>query len=396
MTDGAQLLRQSLQAGRYDAVSSQAFTPQETNKAAAESGVALGYTLVVNEDPMAELMDSMEELSFQFEEKEMKTAGERKLGELRGPRSAYITAVQEWMKLLPDMPGGEFMERMLRQLRQAALAGNRPDAAGLLRMLGEGSGDPSHQFAMLDVMERTLGEDEAELRDLFAQTKEKLMQEKGSAVRAGLNLAQEVNVRAKTPQEMQGLRDLYRGEVLGFRSPQDCFRSLLASRGAGRLAEAIDFLVKGCGVDLQSPSPSQDAVALRRILTDLQCVEVLRTVLDQMEGLAAKMQSQFGEKCLMDGERLTGQIVDFTEAPFVNAGDIASFVSSCGITKLLAQLYFCTTLSGVFRALSPRLFGEEGDRFRLIDATQEHLDGLVSLQEEAEERERREKDGRAA
>ena len=394
MMDSTQILRQALQAGRYDSLQGEAFTPQETNKAAVESGTALGYTLTVEADPAAELMDSMEELSFQFEEKEMKTAGERKLGELRGPKSAYITAVQEWMKVLPDMPGGEFMERMLRQLRQAGRDGQLPDAAGLLKRLGEGSGDPSHQFAMLDAMERALGGDEAELKELFARAKGKLEAEKGGEVRAGINLAEEVNARAKTPAEMQGLRDLYRGEVLGFRSPQDCFRSLLASRGVGRLAESIDFLVRGCGIDLQSPNPSQDAVALQRILTDLQCVEVLRTVLDRMDALASKMLSEFGETCLMNGERMTGSIIEFTEMPFVAAADISAFVSACGITKLLAQLYFCTTLSGIFRSLSPRLFGEDGDRFRIIDATQEHLDGLVSLQEEAEERERQ--NGRAA
>lgn len=396
MLDSAQIMRQALQAGRYDALQGQAFTPQQTNQAVVESGKALGFTLQVQEDPMADLQDSMEELSFQFEEKEMKTAGERKLGELRGPKSAYITAVQEWMKTLPDMPGGEFMERMLRQLRQAQAGGQMPSAQQFLKMLGQGSGDPSHQFAMIDVLERALGEGDAEVQKLLAQAKGQLMQAKGAEVRAGLNLAEVINAKATTPDEMQNLRDLYRGEVLGFKTPQDCFRSLLATRGAGRLADAIDFLFKGCSIDLQSPSPSQSPEELRRILLDLQSVEVLRTVLDKAEQLAGKMLSQFGETCLMNGEKITGRIMEFTEMPFVNAGNIASFVTSCGISQLLAQLYFCTTLSGIFRGLSPRLFAEDGDRFKLIDATQEHLDGLVSLQEEAEEKERKGKDGRAA
>lgn len=389
MFDAAQIMRQALQAGRYDALNGEAFTATQTNKAAVESGQAMGFNLSVVEDPMADLMDSMEELSFQFEEKEMKTAGERKLGELKGPKSAYVTAVQEWMKTLPDMPGGEFMERMLRQLRQAMQSGRAPDAQGLLKMLGEGSGDPSHQFAMLDVLEQALNPGEDELAKLLAGTKRELEQAKGPEIRAGINLAEQVNARATTPDEMQGLRDLYRGEVLGFKNPQDCFRSLLASRGAGRLEESLDFLIKGCGIDLNSPSPSQSPEELRRILGDLQCVNVLRTVLERCSALAGKMSSQFGETCLLNGEKMTGRIMDFTSMPFVNAGNIASFVSSCGVSQLLAQLYFCTELLGMFRSLSPRLFAEDSDRFKLIDAGQEHLDGLVSLQEEAEERERK-------
>lgn len=386
-------MRQALQAGRFDALQNEAYSTTQTNKAAVESGQAMGFTLQVMEDPMADLMDSMEELSFQFEEKEMKTAGERKLGEMRGPRSAYITAVESWQKTMPDMPGGEFMERMLRNLRNMAQMKQAMNPGQLLKMLGEGSGDPSHQFAMLDILEQALAPDEKELQALLAQTKKELVQAKGPEIRAGINLATEINEQAKSPEEMQGLRDLYRGEVLGFKSPQDCFRSLLASRGAGRLGDAIDFLVKGCGIDLQSPSPSQSPEELRRILSDLQCVQVLKTCLEKLTQLGGKMASQFGEPCLLSGEKLTGRVMEFTQMPFVTAANIASLISTCGISQLLAQLYFCTGLIDVFRQLSPRLFEQEADRFKLEDAAQEHLDGLVSLQEEAERKEK-EKDGK--
>jgi hypothetical protein len=43
---------------------------------------------------------------------------------------------------------------------------------------------------------------------------------------------------------------------------------------------------------------------------------------------------------------------------------------------------FCRELMGVFRQLSSRLFSSEDDRTRLLDATQEHLDGLVALEDE--------------
>jgi len=399
MLDSAQIMRQALSAGRFDVLQNEAFTTTQTNKAAVESGQALGFTLQVMDDPMADLMDSMEELSFQFEEKELKSAAERKIGEKFNARNAYVTAVETWQKTMPDMPGGQFMERMLRALRQMVRSGQHPDAGQLLKMLGQGSSDPSHQFAMVDILEQALGPDEADLQKLLGSAKQELVRTKGAEIRAGINLANAVNEAAKSPEEMQGLRDLYRGEVLGFKSPQDCFRSLLATRGAGKLADAIEFLVKGCGIDLQSPSPSQSPEELRRILGDLQCVQVLKTCLDKLGVLAGKMASQFGEPSLLNGEKLTGRVMEFTEMPFVNAGNIASLVSTCGITQLLAQIYFCTGLIDVFRQLSPRLFAQEADRFRLEDAAQEHLDGLVSLQEEAEEEERkknRQGGGRAA
>ena len=82
---------------------------------------------------------------------------------------------------------------------------------------------------------------------------------------------------------------------------------------------------------------------------------------------------------------MTGKVLDFTERPFVSSRDIACFVAESGVAKLLAQMDFCRELMGVFRQLSPRLFSSEEDRTRLVDATQEHLDGLVALEDEAEE-----------
>ena len=388
MMDSAQIMRQALSAGRFDALQNAAFSTQQANQATVESGQAMGFRLETMADPLQELQDAMEELSFGFEEKTMKSVAERKMGEMRRAGNPFVEAVLKWQKVLPDMPGGAFMERMLRNLRQAMLQGQGFNPDGLRRMLGEGSSDPSVQFAMLEALEEGLAAGEDGLKDLVARTKQALNAEKGPEIRAGLNIAEQVNAQTRDPAAMQDLRDLYRQEVLGFSSPQACFRSLLAARGAGKLGEALDFLTKSCGLDLQSPSPSQGAEELHRVLGDLQCVNVLKAVLDKMGVLAGKMQSQFGETCLLNGEKLTGRILDFTEMPFVNASNIAALVSSCGLGQLLAKLYFCTELVGAFRQLSPRLFAEEADRFKLEDAAQEHLDGLVALQEEAEKKER--------
>ena len=385
--DAAQILRQTYAAGAEAMQQMREMAQTEKTQVPAAGGQINGTSFVVEADPMAELMDSMEELSFQFEEKEMKHVGERQMGQMQGARSALIRAVETWLAMMPDMPNAEFMSKLLRNVRESANAGNPPDAQDILRELGRGSTDPSHQFAMLDILEQAFGEGEESLRELMRQAKAVLAEAKGPEIRAGINLAEEVNARATTPEEMQGLRDLYRGEVIGFTKPQDCFRSLLASRGPGGLSDAISFLIAGCGADLKSASPSQSPEALARILTDLQCVEVLQTVMEKLTQLGARMDRQFGEQCLLTGEQMTGRVLDFTEQSFVAAGGIAAFIGDCGIAKLLARMDFARELTRLFRQLSPRLFANEGDRLRLVDAAQEHLDGLISLEEEAEQEE---------
>ena len=377
--DAAQILRQTYASGIADLRPS-AF---EEVPAPTARGELMGTSFTVEADPTAELMDSMEELSFQFEEKEAKRAGDRKLGEMQGPRTAMIKAVESWMAMMPDMPGREFLAGVMRNLRGAAQAGNPQDAQGLLKELARGSTDPSHQFAMLDILEQAFGEGEDALRALVRQAKAQLAEAKGPEIRAGINLAEEVNARATTPEEMGELREMYRSEVVGFTKPQDCFRSLLGARGPEGLKDAIDFLIAGCGADLKSPAPSMEAAALGRILTDLQCVQVLQTVLDALTALGRRMDKQFGERCALDGEQMTGRVLDFTEQAFVAESGIAAFIGDCGMKALLARMDFARELTGLFRKLSPRLFEREGDRQRLVDAAQEHLDNLIS-EEEAE------------
>ncbi|MCQ2403967.1 MAG: type III secretion system gatekeeper subunit SctW [Lentisphaeria bacterium] len=374
--DMAQFLRNSLSVDRYDAM--RASTLEVPKEVPAETGVMNGMSFTVESDPLAELMDSMEELSFQFEENEAKSVSERKLGETRGKDNAYVKAMEAWMKTLPDMPGEEFTRNLLRLLRQAKQAGQFPDVSRFLEELEKGSSDPSHQFAMIDILEQALGDAESDFRALLESARKELMATRGEEIRAGINLASEVNARASTPEQMQELRDMYRGEILGFSTPQDCFRSIMATRGAAGLQAAIDFLMAGCGVDLQSATPSKSPEELRRIILDLQCVQVLKTVLDRMTALGARMGKQFAETCLLNGEQLTGKIMDFTELSYMDAKEIGSFISSCGISQLLARMDFCREMTDVFRQLSSRLFSSEQDRIRLVEAAQEHLDGIVA------------------
>ena len=382
--DAAQILRQTYAAG---AEAMQMRELAESARPAVPSvarGEMMGVSFVVDSDPMAELMDSMEELSFQFEEKAAKKLSERKMGPMQGLRSSFIRALEAWQSMMPDMPGRERLEKFIQNIRQMTRSGAQATVGGLLRDLARESTDPSHQFAMLDLLEQMLGEGETELRDLVRQAKTQLMAEKGAEIKAGINLAEEVNARASTPEEMRELRDMYRSEVVGFTKPQDCFRSLLAARGPQGLKDAIDFLISGCGADLKSSSPSLEAAALGRILTDLQCVQVLQTVLDALTALGRRMGKQFGETCLLDGEGMTERVLDLTEQPFVAAPAISRLIGDCGMQALLARMDFARELTSLFRKLSPRLFAREGDRQRLVDAAQEHLDELITEENEAE------------
>ncbi|MBR0197327.1 MAG: type III secretion system gatekeeper subunit SctW [Kiritimatiellae bacterium] len=380
--DAAQILRQTYAAG------AEAFNMREMAEAQIRQGPSqvsrgemMGTAAIVENDPLAELQDSMEELSFQFEEKTAKRLAERRMGPLQGMRASFVRALEAWFSMMPDMPGRERLEKFIQNVRRLMRSGTNVTVDGLLKDLAHETTDPSHQFAMLDILEQMLADGEMELRDLIRQARTQLMSEKGAEIKAGINLSEEINARATTPEEMQNLRDLYRSETIGFTSPQDCFRSLLANRGAAGLADAISFLIAGCGADLKSATPSQDAVALGRILTDLGCVQALQSVLDSLNLLVARMAKEFCESSLLDGAQLSGRIMDLTEQAFATAASIANLVGDCALRQILANIDFTRELTRILRNLPQRLFKKEGERQRLVDATQEHLDNLIAEEE---------------
>ena len=311
----------------------------------------------------------------------MKSIGERKLGDKYSSKQLYLTAVEKWQKTMPDMPGGEFCERMLRSLRQMRRGGQLPNTREFLKQLAHGSKDPSHQFAMMEVLEALLQAGDKDIAKLVADARKELVATKGAEIRVGVNLAEAVNSRTQKPEEMQALRDLYRAEVVGFRSPQECFASLLSTRGPGRLQEAIDFLVEGAGVDLNSPSPSREPAELRRIMLDLQCVNVLKTVYDRAGDMLGRVGREFGERPLLDAERLTGRIMDMTRIPFSSKESVADFIDACGIRSTAARMDFCREFQGWVRDLSPRLFANEQGRLDTVAAAQELLDDLIAEME---------------
>ena len=133
--DAAQILRQTYAAGAEAAQFREMAEPQKAAPAEVLRGELMGTGFVVEADPLAELMDSMEELSFQFEEKTSKRVADRKLGEMQGPRTALLKAIETWMAMLPDMPGRDFLTKLLRGMRNLSANGQLMDSHTLLKEL---------------------------------------------------------------------------------------------------------------------------------------------------------------------------------------------------------------------------------------------------------------------
>ncbi len=343
----------------------------------SQQGTVGGYQVVVETDISAMIADSMDEVSQLFEEKTAKQIGDRKMGEKRTEERRFDAKVDFWNEKLPDMPNREELMRLLRMMK----SNPNMTQSELLKLLQKFSSDVTHQFAALDTLEEMLG-DSPEALALLRQTREALEKSDGAAIRAGINLADALKDTGAPPEHLQQLRDLYRSEILGFSTPAECFRSLIA-RGEGTLGKSLDFLMNACNVDMAAATPSTSQEELRRIMLDLQCVNVLRFAVDKFDSLAMRMLKEFQQPLNLTGETITGRVLDLAELSFLDSAALAKFVSQCGVAALLAKIDFMRESSKIFRSLSERLFRNPESREKLLQGTQDYLDELIA-EDEAE------------
>lgn len=382
--DATQMNNRSLNLGNVDAVRDTSYTPQQGNKAVADSGVANGVTFVVEEASAQELQTARDDLSLRFVEREMPPIDGHKLGDRLDARQVYFAAVDKWQKVLPDVPEGAYGENLLSQLRSMRDGGILPNTRDFLKRLAEGSSDPSVQYAILETLSFLLEAGDKDIKVLLEDARRTLLAKNGVEIRAGINIAETVNAQTKDPVEMQELRDLYRAEVDGFKSPQDCFSSLMASRGPGRMGEALDFLIAGAGVDIRSANPSRDPVELGRILNDLKNVQMIKSAYDEMAKLLERMAAQFGETPAVDAEKATGMLMDATRALSLSKEGVQAFVEGLGVKGLQAK-YDCTRgFLGVMQRLPDGIFaGGNAGRFGFETAIRSLLDDLTAEMEGA-------------
>jgi len=352
-------------------------------RSGVERGEAMGFQVETQPDAVAMLTDSLEEISSMFEETEVKNMGDREIGDKRKTENRFEMRVRFWVNKMSDMPNSDVIAQILRKLRNMGFTSQQQ----LMAMLEDASGDVSHQFAMLECLEEALIEnpEDAGLLSSVRQARQELERTKGSEIRVGINLAELLEEHGGGVEEMQAKRDLYRGEILGFDDPQTCFKSLLASQGADKLGEAIDFLMTACSVDMAATTPSTQPEELRRIIVDLQSVEVLKTVLERFDKLEMRMDKMFGETLQMSGEKMTGEVLDMTRQAFLNGSVIEAFVAAVGLKKLYPKMDFMREFSAIIRSMSMRCFPDTESRLRLIDGAQDYLDELVREDEENQE-----------
>lgn len=379
MDEVAKMNNQSLLTGQLDRVRGRAFTVHQENKVGVDSGTVNGVKFVVDEVPDTKVMNALDEVSRLFADRATKPIGGHQLGERLTAEQQYFTAVDSWKKVFPEMPGDAQIEGRLRELRQQVRDNTLViNADLLLKMVANMSAGPGVCYAVLQSMKKMLDPGEVALSALIDEALATLMRTSGQQILTEVNIHEAVNAAATSPEELQTLRDLYKSEVDGFKSPQECYKSLVDKRGEARLQESLDFLTESLGQDLKSELPSRDPVMLNDILTQLKQAAIIRTVCEDAAQLVSRMSKEFGEKPVQTPEQLTGAILQMVQSGAATKETVAAFLDQMGVKGQMARLDCCREFQKIVRKMSSDVFTKESDRIGLVGAAQDLMDDLIA------------------
>ena len=260
-------------------------------EAGRQEGALKGQMAVVIDQSSA-LADAAEEMGFAASEKVEKKLSERKAGSREGMRLNMTELAQRFVNMTGDSQAGKKLQEFVDSMKKL---GGEVTQQQIRQMVQEKFGDAAEQFAALEYAEAALEEEggHSELLKAVKATKEALLKEAGPTIRAGINIAGDVITFAKQGlAQIESLRELYGFAILGRATASDMYKAIMKRYGKGRFKEALDFLLRAAGSDLDAGGmgPSVESAHLETAVNNVCFVQHLGNLYQELEQLMGKVQ----------------------------------------------------------------------------------------------------------
>ena len=333
-------------------------------------------------DAQSLLNDAAEEISFQFSEKVEKKLSKRNVETRAGRRTSALERAEFYLKKLPDLKDGRKLKQFLKMLKK----GGKQSPKQLREQAREFFGDVSHRFAGLAYardMVRTEGMD-PDLYNALETAVDQSLEEEGPQIRAGLNVT--VTAKAfseKGLAEIQELRDFYRNTVLQYDGFEATYNSVADNFPETDFQEAAGFLLQALGQDLHARGPSISTVELKRIIDDLYQLEVLVQIHGRCSDLLAKINTLYGILAQMRAGGFLRRLLELKREAWLRSDRVLAFVGETGAGIAEARIYILRETMKMIRELPFKVFADDSERERMLDAFQEAQDLEIESEEEA-------------
>ncbi len=274
-------------------------------------------------------------------------------------------------ELMPGLPLYE-AEVFVRALNQQGAK----TAQATLELVQKFFRDPTAQDAALRFAKEHMPSDERAFIDAALKT---LHEKSGRDIRAGYNIAPIEHQDFSAQQA----RDCYRFHILNYKSYEETFKNLMQEYAPEKLTNAVDFLRKALGADMQALEPSCSNAQLHEVAEGLYIVQNLTNLYAQTEKLCLATAKRFNDKepeakLVMQGLLAIKDNGNITEPTLRRQ---LPFLASNNPTR---DAVFVRAVREIARNLPIKLYSSEEQRQKVLQALQRNLDKAID-REDAEE-----------
>lgn len=199
-----------------------------------------------------------------------------------------------------------------------------------------------------------------------------LFTEEGPAIRAGWNI-----------DGSKSEVDEYRNYVLKFDNFIDTFKAIMEKGGSREFSGKIDFLLKAINSDLGAQDPSLEPSQLRQVMDGIYKVQSCGNLERDCQMLIKNMAELYKANPQWKSTDLATEILKLITASWIESNEFAVFPGKMGISRTEEKIDFTQRLLGLIKRIPEKLLKRE-ERQKSVDAGQEYLDEIISLEDDEE------------
>ncbi len=341
-------------------------------------GAYRGERVIQPDDPLSMLKDAAEELTFAASEKMEKSLAKRKAKGKDLSTIEQIAKAQQYLQKIRSMENAEKLAAFLQSLKKQAFL----TAKQLLERTKQTFKDVSDQYAALMFVQEALEEEGgfAELQGALNEAMVEAMNENGSAIRAGLNIAATA-ASYRELGDLNGLREFYRQTILGYETLSDTYGAIIEKHGEQHFTEALSFLLKALGDDFSAKGPSIPPVELKSVIDDMYRLEVLSGLHEDCGELVRRIRQRAVLKEGYADHWLMRTVLKLKSEKWLRSNQVIALGQDMGLRDITAEIYFLRELRELVRLIPLKAYEDPANREKLMDAVQEALDDAINREE---------------
>lgn len=193
------------------------------------------------------------------------------------------------------------LERLARDMEQQGLQDPEDIIDHLEQHLGEREGedgpnhDPAQQYGALCIMEQMFrDEGNEEMANAMAGAAAKLLAERGPEIHKGMIVTEAAALyTSERTGTVSDLRTLYMDQVVGHKGITTSFTNIMEKYGEKGFIEAVKFLLRAAGDDLNTMKNDTDRLQQKEVLDNLYQLEVLNTMRERTDGVLETVGRSF-------------------------------------------------------------------------------------------------------